>query len=339
MSNNNAAARVLVAEKAGARAHDSILRGKALAMHSDCTSNKGRKEIAMKIDRWKLNLVTLILIVSAHSRATCQQNDARGNEEEDPPHTHNMLVVGKESAFLSHLPMFEALNGEKPDYTSPHRYQVILEARFIREGKDLTDIYTKDREISVGTKMYTIKPVPKFVLPRLFTPSTRSPALSSFRATVFRGHLERGGNKIDGLKDVVVDVKRVVHARKFEPSEDKPEKLQYFLFGRGDELFLAHLITKPPDFDQILSVKISDPQFTDEELNRGVSVIFQDRNNTAAQRIKENERAQAQSHVTGAHQFLDLQVQAGTEYYFEEGELAIPPLFEEQTAEEKKAGF
>ena len=282
----------------------------------------------MKIERWKLNLVTLILLIGAYSSAA-----------EDPPHTHNMLVVGKESAFLSHLPMFDALNDERTDYTSPHRYQVILEATFVREGKDVTDIYRKNRASNVGTKMYTLKPAPQFVLPRLFTPNTRNPASSSFRATVFRGHLERGGKEIDGLEDVVVDVKRVVHARKFELSEDKPEKLQYFLFGRSDELFLAHLVTKPPDFDQILSVKITGHQFTDEELSRGVSVVFQDRNNTAAQRIKENERAQAQSHVTGAHQFLDLKVQAGTEYYFEEGELAIPPQFSEQTLEERKAGF
>ena len=67
-----------------------------------------------------------------------------------------MLVVGKESAFLSHLPMFDALNSKKTDFTSPHRYQVILEARFIREGKDVTEIYTKDRESNVGTKMYTL---------------------------------------------------------------------------------------------------------------------------------------------------------------------------------------
>ena len=35
-------------------------------MHSDCTSNKGQKEIAMKIDRW--NLVTLILVVGLSQR-------------------------------------------------------------------------------------------------------------------------------------------------------------------------------------------------------------------------------------------------------------------------------
>jgi hypothetical protein len=164
----------------------------------------------MKIDRWKLNLVALILIIDAYSSAAGQQNDTSGNKAEDPPHTHNMLVVGKESAFLSHLPMFDALNDKKTDYISPHRYQVILVARFIKEGKDVTDIYTKNRASNVGTKMYTLRPVPQFVLPRLFTPNTRNPASNSFRATVFRGHLERGGKEIDGLEDVVVDVKRVV---------------------------------------------------------------------------------------------------------------------------------
>ena len=32
--------------------------------------------------------------------------------------------------------MFDALNDERTDYTSPHRYQVILEATFVQEGKD-----------------------------------------------------------------------------------------------------------------------------------------------------------------------------------------------------------
>ena len=93
-----------------------------------------------------------IPVVSAHSRATCQQNVTSGTEAEDPPHTHNMLVVGKKSAFTSHLPMFSALNTAKTDYTSPHRYQLILEVRFIREGKDVTDIYTKDRQSNGETK-------------------------------------------------------------------------------------------------------------------------------------------------------------------------------------------
>jgi hypothetical protein len=42
---------------------------------------------------------------------------------EDHPATHNMLVVGTETVFLSHLPMFDAVNKNGTDYTSPHRYQ------------------------------------------------------------------------------------------------------------------------------------------------------------------------------------------------------------------------
>ena len=42
--------------------------------------------------------------------------------------------------------------------------------------------------------------------------------------------------------------------------------------------------------------------------------------------------------VANAAQVLDLPVEAGTEYYFEEGELAMPAVFS-QTAEEKKSGF
>ena len=44
------------------------------------------------------------------------------------------------------------------------------------------------------------------------------------------------------------------------------------------------------------------------------------------------------AHAVGAHEFLNLQIQAVTELYFEEGELTVPPTMD-QTPEEKKAGF
>ena len=42
---------------------------------------------------------------------------------EDHPATHNMLVVGHDTIFLSHLPMFQGVNATKAAFTSPHRYQ------------------------------------------------------------------------------------------------------------------------------------------------------------------------------------------------------------------------
>jgi hypothetical protein len=172
----------------------------------------------------------------------------------------------------------------------------------------------------------------------LFTPNADSPALRSFKATIFRDHLERNGEPIEGLEDVVVKVNKVIHARKFDPSQEKPAQLEYFLFGKDDELFLAHLITKPPDFDQIVAVKAVGHRFTNEELGKGVRVLLPERSNTAAHRIKENEQAKAQFQIVDASQILNLPIQAGTEYYFEEGELAMPAVLN-QTSEERKSGF
>jgi hypothetical protein len=294
----------------------------------------------MKMQKCKLAVIPLALIFLAGLRTAAQDHAALpgGAAAEDRPNIHNMLVVGSEAVFLSHLPMFKGLNEQATDYTSPHRYQVILEVSFTANGKDVTDIYTKDRQSSPGTKMYTLSPE-SLVLARLFMPDAQNPALSSFKATVTHGHLERDPHHvIGGLEDVVVKVKKVVHARKFDPAATKPEKLPYILFGKGEELFLAHMITKPPDFDQIVSVKVADHPFTEEELSRGVSVIFPDRDNTASQRIKENQQAPGQFQVTGTPQIFGSAVQAGVEYYFEEGELAMPATFE-QTPEEAKAGF
>ena len=77
---------------------------------------------------------------------------------------------------------------------------------------------------------------------------------------------------------------------------------------------------------------------TAEELDRGVEIVFPDRENAAPQRLKGGEALSGRGLVTGAHQFLDLHVKADVELYFEEGELLVPPTFE-QTPEEKKSGF
>jgi hypothetical protein len=46
----------------------------------------------------------------------------------DHPATHNMLMAGEETVYLSHLPMFQA-EGKPP---MPHRYQAILEVTFAK---------------------------------------------------------------------------------------------------------------------------------------------------------------------------------------------------------------
>lgn len=251
---------------------------------------------------------------------------------EDAPNTHNMLVFGTGTVFLSHLPMFDGLDKTKTDFTSPHRYQVILEARFTNEGKDLHEVYAKDRRAHPETRIYTVGPQ-RFVLTRLFTPE-KSPELSSFRATVFRGHLEDGGMPVPGLEKVVVEVARVVHGRKFDPAAKKPQALEYILVGDGTERFVVHAIVAPPDFDQVLAVAVKGAELPERDLSQDIRVSIPDRKNVAADRVREGQRIQATLRV-GAATPSKVELEIGREIYFEEGELLVPPTFA-PTAEEKK---
>ena len=248
-----------------------------------------------------------------------------GHEEQQEEPAHNMMVVGERGVFLSHLPMF----------MTPHNFQVILEATLTSRGRSVRNLYVNDRRSNPEIKMYTLRPEESFKLTSLFTP--RPPERNSFKGTILRGHLERGGEEVDGLVNVDVNIKRVVYAEQLADDSHKPENLTYILFGKGTELYLAHVIAAPPDFDQILRVRVN-RAFTDEELNRGVRVTILDRENTAAARIRETEKVSGQGHVTGAHQFLELKITANVEHYFEEGELMANETFD-PTPEESEAGF
>jgi hypothetical protein len=175
------------------------------------------------------------------------------------------------------------------------------------------------------------------VLSRLFAAPEAS--RTAFKGRVFRGHLERGGQLIEGLQDIDVRIGRVVYARELQPNDKKSDELRYILFGKGDELFLAHQITQAPDFDQIVGVSVNGHSFTENELQRGVTVRIPDRGNNPAQRLRKNESIGGEGQVTGAHQFLPLQLKVATEFYFEEGELLTHPDLENSTPLEKKAGF
>ena len=112
-----------------------------------------------------------------------------GPAQQEAPATHNWMLVGSQTAFLSHLPMFEKLNPAGTDYLTPHRFQVILQASFTSRGSDVSPLYFTDRQNHASVKMFTVSPAKDFVLPQVIA----APPLKSFPGTVFRGHLERGG--------------------------------------------------------------------------------------------------------------------------------------------------
>ncbi len=114
----------------------------------------------------------------------------------------------------------------------------------------------------------------------------------------------------------------------------------YIVFGGEPELFLAHRIAQPPDFDQLLGVKLSGHEFTEEDFARGILITVRDRENSPARRLSMGETVSAQGHVAGTDVVMPVEVEVTTEYYFEESELdphSSDPFG--QTPLEEEAGF
>ena len=154
---------------------------------------------------------------------------------QEDPDFHGMLVLGGETVYISHLPMFHAV----------HRYQGIWEVSFGAEGDRE---YRAERARPANAKqIFTLAPKEDFRLPELTTTKR------SFRGNLFVGHFERRDNRLL-LADVTVTLKRLVHFHPFKRDHQLPEGLTYLLFGTGNERFLAHWISVAPNFDQILVV-------------------------------------------------------------------------------------
>jgi hypothetical protein len=66
----------------------------------------------------------MLSALTAAAYTASQSKSARGAPPpEEAPATHNWMLVGSQTAYLSHLPMFEMLNPAKTEYMTPHRFR------------------------------------------------------------------------------------------------------------------------------------------------------------------------------------------------------------------------
>ncbi|MGU3377545.1 hypothetical protein [Chryseobacterium sp. M5A1_1a] len=160
---------------------------------------------------------------------------AQTHSHGDKPGVHGMVLFGETQQYVSHLPLFY----------SPHDYQVILKVELDSVSQE---IYLKDRR-QYQTELYTIEP-DKFILPELLN------NVHSFKANIYRGHFERGGDVI--LQGVNLEVHKVLYFNKLKPVKTQANPYVYLLFGNQQEQFLVHQILNRPEFDEILSVHVVD---------------------------------------------------------------------------------
>jgi hypothetical protein len=255
--------------------------------------------------------------------------DMHHHGQPEKPNFHGMTLVGERRAYLSHLPMFMV----------PHEYQAIFEVTLSKAGSDPFADYVRDTHENppgsaarpdTSSRMYGFEPVidfqdndpltDLFVLTDLVSADQQSPPKrNAFTGNIYRGHFEdfhvheKAGPAI--LRNVVATVTNAVVFRKFDEGAAPLPQLEYLLFGSAEDLYLAHTITRPPDFDQILSVQARDLTMTDGELGRGVPVIFPGRANS------ENDKLGAGETVTGRIGGADVDLTLGAQHYFETDDL------------------
>ena len=225
---------------------------------------------------------------------------------------HNQLLLGDpttDSFYLYHLPLFM----NQPQ-VHPHNFQVIVEAR-LAEPEHAAAL-SEDRAANPRI-LYSVEP-DSFDQTLLAFDYPGHPPLPDLGAAIYRGHLERGGVSIfgvdaagDGVK-VPLQLDRVVHFREFAPDAGKGTGLHYVVFGRS---MLAHALTAPPDFDQVVRVKIEGPSELPAE---GLYLTIGGRSNKVEDRLVAGES------VTCAHddgQASEVTISVENELYCEVGEV------------------
>ena len=116
----------------------------------------------------------------------------------------------------------------------------------------------------------------------------------------------------------------MVHFRRLTVTRrPEPGQLRYICFGERDATFLAHLITTPPDFDQVLTAGLGSlSDVSDDDLRAGVILTLPDRSDNADARLREAETAQGTGWPAGAQNAEPVQLTVAQEAYLETRDLA-----------------
>ena len=172
------------------------------------------------------------------------------------PDQHGFVMLGTNTLFLEHLPMFTMEN---------HRFQVILKVNIPRYAMDTYIIEkqkNKDKPFILGnldTNLFTL-------------PQVKNGQLTGFIADIFCGVPSDPNSDTPLLHNVPVTIEKIIHYRHFAEHFDYPSSLTYLLFGEGSEIFISHYIAKKMDFQQIIEVPVAPNWLSAELIETGVLI-------------------------------------------------------------------
>jgi hypothetical protein len=159
-----------------------------------------------------------------------------------PKSNHGFYLLGDKSLLLSHIPMFMV----------PHQAQLYLEVKLSAADRKA---YLADKKKHKGDE-YVLVTDP-LVLPTL-APDAPKP-LKKFTGTLYRGW-PFNTNPPSGpivVQKVTVEVVRSIFFHSYAGETKKIKGLNYYCFETPESQYIAHVLSAPPDFDQIMEAKVS----------------------------------------------------------------------------------
>lgn len=196
------------------------------------------------------------------------------------PGVHRWVVFGTDRVYLSHLSMSSM---------AEHAKQVIVQAEFVEPDGSASTAYADDQRKHPKQRLYTLDPE-NFVLPDILPTDSRPAARKTVKADLYRDHVEKGSPEKELIAaGIDVHIVQVVHVHLYDPHVQPLNALDYVLFGDRSESYLAHFITRAPDFDQILRVSVNGDLNADL-LASGSRLTIPNRSNRLSHRLNEGER-------------------------------------------------
>jgi hypothetical protein len=138
---------------------------------------------------------------------------------------HGLVLLGTDTVYAVHMPTF----------TAPYDFQAVL-----RVTLD-TDAYRTARKRYGTSPLFTVSP--RTLLLKDLEPG------ASFSADLYFGRFGRDG-------ELLGEVRVGLEERLYVGHPTERAALRYVLFGR-EQLYLAHALTRPPDFDQVLTAQLA----------------------------------------------------------------------------------
>ncbi len=192
------------------------------------------------------------------------------NPSEDTPTQHGFFMLGTTSVYFYHSVQFAMEN---------HSYQMIFTVTIPAGAMtayvaDVQEVQNTDQSgdwVWIFNNGVGQNPP----LSQLFTlPQIQIGEVAALTGPISRISTSNPATSVTIVPEVTVTVERLVYFRHFDYSQAYPNPLPYLIFGDQNGAYLAHYLTKLPDFDNLVQLAAPPAWLNPQQLEAVAQIDF-----------------------------------------------------------------